>query len=57
MWPIPVLHLSKEAKKAEVGAKAMGHPPSGILGYAHILGGYLGGQADICVWLCQRRSN
>jgi threonine dehydrogenase-like Zn-dependent dehydrogenase len=31
---------------AEVARKAMGHSPSGLLGYSHMLGGYAGGQAE-----------
>ncbi len=31
---------------AEMAAKAMGHSPSGMLGYSHMLGGYSGGQAE-----------
>ena len=26
--------------------KAMGHSPSGLFGYSHMLGGYSGGQAE-----------
>jgi threonine dehydrogenase-like Zn-dependent dehydrogenase len=31
---------------AEIAAKAMGHSPSGLLGYSHMLGGFSGGQAE-----------
>lgn len=31
---------------AELAAKAMGHSPSGLFGYSHMLGGYAGGQAE-----------
>ncbi|KAA0970994.1 glutathione-dependent formaldehyde dehydrogenase [Aureimonas fodinaquatilis] len=31
---------------AEIAAKAMGHSPSGLFGYSHMLGGYAGGQAE-----------
>ncbi|HVF46707.1 MAG TPA: zinc-dependent alcohol dehydrogenase [Pyrinomonadaceae bacterium] len=31
---------------AEMAKKAMGHSPSGLLGYSHMLGGYSGGQAE-----------
>jgi len=31
---------------AEMAKKAMGHSPSGLLGYSHLLGGYSGGQAE-----------
>ena len=31
---------------AEMAAKAMGHSPSGLLGYSHMLGGFSGGQAE-----------
>jgi threonine dehydrogenase-like Zn-dependent dehydrogenase len=31
---------------ADQAAKAMGHSPSGLLGYSHMLGGYSGGQAE-----------
>ena len=31
---------------AEMARKAMGHSPSGLLGYSHMLGGYAGGQAE-----------
>jgi len=33
-------------RNAEVAVKAMGHSPSGLLGYSHMLGGYAGGQAE-----------
>ncbi|GHC66010.1 zinc-dependent alcohol dehydrogenase [Limoniibacter endophyticus] len=33
-------------RNAEVAIKAMGHSPSGLLGYSHMLGGYAGGQAE-----------
>ncbi len=31
---------------AEIARKAMGHSPSGLLGYSHMLGGFPGGQAE-----------
>ncbi|PZN99675.1 MAG: glutathione-dependent formaldehyde dehydrogenase [Hyphomicrobiales bacterium] len=31
---------------AEMARKAMGHSPSGLFGYSHMLGGYAGGQAE-----------
>lgn len=31
---------------AELAAKAMGHSPSGLFGYSHMLGGFAGGQAE-----------
>lgn len=31
---------------AEMAKKAMGHSPSGLFGYSHMLGGYSGGQAE-----------
>ena len=31
---------------AEMAEKQMGHSPSGLLGYTHLLGGYAGGQAE-----------
>lgn len=31
---------------AEMAKKAMGHSPSGLLGYSHMLGGFSGGQAE-----------
>jgi len=31
---------------AGMAAKVMGHSPSGLLGYSHMLGGYAGGQAE-----------
>lgn len=31
---------------AEMAAKAMGHSPSGLFGYTHMLGGFSGGQAE-----------
>ncbi|BAM04087.1 zinc-dependent alcohol dehydrogenase [Phycisphaera mikurensis] len=31
---------------AEMAQKQMGHTPSGMLGYTHMLGGYAGGQAE-----------
>ena len=31
---------------AEIAAKMMGHSPSGLFGYSHILGGFSGGQAE-----------
>jgi threonine dehydrogenase-like Zn-dependent dehydrogenase len=31
---------------AEIAKKAMGHSPSGLLGYSHMLGGFSGGQAE-----------
>jgi threonine dehydrogenase-like Zn-dependent dehydrogenase len=30
----------------EIAEKAMGHSPSGLFGYSHMLGGYAGGQAE-----------
>lgn len=33
-------------RNAEMAVKAMGHSPSGMLGYSHMLGGYAGGQAE-----------
>src|SRR5690606_22915198 len=33
-------------RNAEQAVKAMGHSPSGLLGYSHMLGGYAGGQAE-----------
>lgn len=30
----------------EIARKAMGHSPSGLFGYSHMLGGYSGGQAE-----------
>lgn len=33
-------------RNAEIAAKAMGHSPSGMFGYSHMLGGYAGGQAE-----------
>src|SRR5690606_7395026 len=34
-------------RNAEQAIKAMGHSPSGLLGYSHMLGGYAGGQAEL----------
>jgi threonine dehydrogenase-like Zn-dependent dehydrogenase len=31
----------------EIAEKAMGHSPSGLFGYSHMLGGYAGGQAEL----------
>ncbi|MFD2237776.1 zinc-dependent alcohol dehydrogenase [Aureimonas populi] len=31
---------------AKLAAEAMGHSPSGLFGYSHMLGGYAGGQAE-----------
>ncbi len=31
---------------AEIAIKAMGHSPSGLFGYSHMLGGFSGGQAE-----------
>jgi threonine dehydrogenase-like Zn-dependent dehydrogenase len=31
---------------AEMAAKVMGHSPSGLFGYSHMLGGFAGGQAE-----------
>lgn len=31
---------------AEMAKKAMGHSPSGLFGYSHLLGGFPGGQAE-----------
>ena len=31
---------------AEIARQAMGHSPSGLFGYSHMLGGYAGGQAE-----------
>lgn len=31
---------------SEIAAQLMGHSPSGIFGYSHMLGGYAGGQAE-----------
>lgn len=31
---------------AKIAAKAMGHSPSGLFGYSHMLGGFSGGQAE-----------
>ena len=31
---------------AEIAKKAMGHSPSGLFGYSHMLGGFSGGQAE-----------
>lgn len=31
---------------AEIARKAMGHSPSGMFGYSHMLGGFAGGQAE-----------
>ena len=33
-------------RNAEMAIKAMGHSPSGLFGYSHMLGGYAGGQAE-----------
>src|SRR5690606_17627238 len=33
-------------RNANMAIKAMGHSPSGLLGYSHMLGGYAGGQAE-----------
>lgn len=33
-------------RNANMAIKAMGHSPSGFLGYSHMLGGYAGGQAE-----------
>lgn len=33
-------------RNAEIAIKAMGHSPSGLFGYSHMLGGYAGGQAE-----------
>lgn len=33
-------------RNADMAIKAMGHSPSGLLGYSHMLGGYAGGQAE-----------
>lgn len=33
-------------RNAEMAAKIMGHSPSGLFGYSHMLGGYAGGQAE-----------
>ena len=33
-------------RNAEQAIKVMGHSPSGLLGYSHMLGGYAGGQAE-----------
>lgn len=33
-------------RNAEMARKAMGHSPSGMFGYSHMLGGYAGGQAE-----------
>jgi threonine dehydrogenase-like Zn-dependent dehydrogenase len=32
--------------KAEIARKQMGHSPSGLFGYSHLLGGFPGGQAE-----------
>jgi threonine dehydrogenase-like Zn-dependent dehydrogenase len=33
-------------RNAEMARKVMGHSPSGLFGYSHMLGGYAGGQAE-----------
>ncbi len=33
-------------RNAEMARKAIGHSPSGMLGYSHMMGGYAGGQAE-----------
>jgi threonine dehydrogenase-like Zn-dependent dehydrogenase len=33
-------------RNAEMARKVMGHSPSGLFGYSHMLGGYSGGQAE-----------
>lgn len=33
-------------RNSSMAIKAMGHSPSGLLGYSHMLGGYAGGQAE-----------
>lgn len=33
-------------RNAEMAIEAMGHSPSGLFGYSHMLGGYAGGQAE-----------
>ena len=33
-------------RNKEIAEKVMGHSPSGLLGYSHMLGGYQGGQAE-----------
>lgn len=33
-------------RNADIARKAMGHSPSGMFGYSHMLGGYAGGQAE-----------
>jgi threonine dehydrogenase-like Zn-dependent dehydrogenase len=33
-------------RNAEMAQKVMGHSPSGLFGYSHMLGGYAGGQAE-----------
>jgi threonine dehydrogenase-like Zn-dependent dehydrogenase len=36
----------KSNPNAEIAIKAMGHSPSGLFGYSHMMGGFAGGQAE-----------
>ncbi|WP_439534008.1 alcohol dehydrogenase catalytic domain-containing protein, partial [Polymorphobacter sp.] len=37
---------SNPADNQDIAEAAMGHSPSGLFGYSHMLGGYAGGQAE-----------